>query len=92
MSGRDTAAVVGVGAVACAACCAGPIIGFFAALGLGAAAGFALFGGAALVAAAAVALFVVHRRRRRAESCIVGSGEGVDGPVAVPMPTVRTPR
>jgi mercuric ion transport protein len=90
MSGRDTAAVVGVGAVACAACCAGPIIGFFAALGLGAAAGFALFGTVALVAAATVALFVL-RRRRRGQSCATGTDEWAGAPVAVPMPTVRAP-
>jgi mercuric ion transport protein len=90
MSGRDTAAVVGVGAVACAACCAGPIIGFFSAFGLGAAAGFALFGAVTLVAAAAIALFVL-RRRRRAQLCAVSTAERASAPVAVPMPTVRTP-
>ena len=38
---RDGAAIVGVGAAACAVCCAGPILAFLAAIGLGTAAGFA---------------------------------------------------
>jgi mercuric ion transport protein len=70
MSGkRDGAALVGVGAAACAVCCAGPILGFLAAIGLGTAAGAAVFGVSALVVGAAIAAFVVVHRRRRAASC-----------------------
>ena len=36
MSGgrRDNAAIIGVGAVACATCCAGPVLAFLGGLGL----------------------------------------------------------
>lgn len=81
---RENAAIVGVGAAACAACCAGPIIGLLAAIGLGTAAGFAMFGSIALLVGAIAVIVVVRRRRRRAASC-----EGVTTPVAVEMPTVR---
>lgn len=85
---KDKAALVGVGAVACAACCAGPILGFLAAIGLGTAVGFAIFGVAAIVIGAAVTLLLVrHRRRRPAGACVPTTG-----PVAVDMPTMRTPR
>ncbi len=67
---KEGAALVGAGAVACAACCAGPIVGFLAAIGLGTATGFALFGVAAVVVGAlAVAVVLVRRRRRRAQAC-----------------------
>jgi Flp pilus assembly protein TadB len=66
-SKRENAAIVGVGAVACAACCAGPIIGFLGALGL--LAGIALFGTIGLAAAAVVVLVIVRRRRRQSTAC-----------------------
>ena len=70
MSGKeDTAAVVGLGAAACAVCCAGPILTFLAAIGLGTAAGVALLGVAALVIGAAAAATVLVRRLRRAAAC-----------------------
>jgi hypothetical protein len=62
---KENAAVVGVGVAACAACCAGPILGVLAAIGLGTAAGSALFGTVAIVVAVAITAFVVIRRRRR---------------------------
>ena len=77
---KENAAIVGVGVAACAACCAAPIIGFLAAIGLGTAVGFALFGAVALVV-------VLGRRRLRADACATTSA-----PVAVDMPTVRTHR
>ena len=64
---NDTAAIVGVGAAACAVCCAGPIVGLLAGIGIGAAAGFAVFGIVGLVIATLIA--VVMHRRRRAEQC-----------------------
>lgn len=64
-SKRDSAAIVGVGAAACAACCAGPILGFLAAIGLGTALGVAVFGSFAIVAGAAIVLVVLRRRKRR---------------------------
>ena len=84
---KENAAIVGVGVVACAACCAGPILGFIAAIGLGTAAGFALFGTAALVVGALAVVIVLRRRRRRVNACAPMSG-----PVEVGMPTVRAPR
>ena len=62
---KENAAILGVGVAACAACCAGPIIGVLAAIGLGTAAGFALFGTLAILVGAAVAGSVFLRRRRR---------------------------
>ena len=41
---KENATIIGVGVAACAACCAGPILGVLAAIGLGTAAGIALFG------------------------------------------------
>ncbi|MEN9644986.1 MAG: hypothetical protein RL238_1655 [Actinomycetota bacterium] len=63
------AAVLGIGAAACAACCVGPILGFLAALGIGTAAAFTLFGMVGLVVAAIVGLVMHRRRRRRAIGC-----------------------
>ena len=56
--------VLGVGAAACAACCAGPVLGFLAAAGLFTVASVAM---AAIVP---VALWWLRRRRRR------GAGAG----------------
>ncbi len=71
---KQNTAIVGAGVAACAVCCAGPILGVLAAIGLGTAVGFAVFGVgfavfgslAILIGAAAVALVFV---RRRADSC-----------------------
>ena len=83
---KENAAIVGVGVAACAACCAGPILGFLAAIGLGTAVGFALFGSAALVIAAIAIVVVLRRRRQRTDACTTSA------PVTVDMPTVRTHR
>lgn len=82
---KENATIVGVGAAACVACCAGPIIGFLAAIGIGTAAGFALFGTISLVIGALAVTFAVRRRRRRAATCST-----TPTTVAVEMPTVRT--
>ena len=72
-SGPGTKSLLGIAAVACVACCIGPIVavlGTIAALGLVS----TIFIGAAglLVAAVAVAAFIVVRRRRRPDaSCAV---------------------
>ncbi len=84
---KENVAVVGVGTVACAACCAGPILGFLAAIGLGTAAGFAVFGTAALAIGGLATVIVLRQRRRRANACAATPGQ-----VAVEMPIVRTPR
>ena len=82
---RENTAILGVGAVACAACCAGPILGFLAAIGLGTA-GFLLFGTAAFMIATIAIVLLLRGRRRRAKSCAA-----MLGPVPVEMGT-QTPR
>lgn len=77
---KENAAIVGVGVAACAVCCAGPILGVLAAIGLGTAAGFALFGAVAIVLGAVLTVLVVVRRSRRAAACGVA-----ETPVAVPV-------
>jgi hypothetical protein len=72
---KEGAAIIGVGAAASAACCAGPILGILAAVGVGTAAGFAAFGGAALAIGALAVVVVLRRRRRGAASC----AENADG-------------
>ncbi|MCU1368712.1 MAG: hypothetical protein JWL72_1663 [Ilumatobacteraceae bacterium] len=80
---KDSVAIVGVGAAACAACCAGPTLGFLAAIGLGTAAGIAVFGFAALlVGAVAAATMAGRRRRRRKVACAAA--------VSVPQPVELT--
>jgi drug/metabolite transporter (DMT)-like permease len=89
MSGRgETATVVGVGAVACAVCCAGPIVGFFAAIGLGTVAGAALFGTIGLLVAAAVGTLLIFRRRHRQQSACAPA----DVTVGIEPPRLRSPR
>jgi hypothetical protein len=91
-SKREGAALAGVGAVACAACCAGPIVGVLAAIGLGTLTGVLLFGAAGL-AIAALALVPILRRRRRVANALAtcdsgtgtGTGTGRIGPVPVSL-------
>ncbi len=64
---EENATIIGVGVAACAVCCAGPILAVLAAIGLGTAAGFALFGSLSLLVGAVV--LVLARRRRRAVTC-----------------------
>lgn len=70
---EDSAAIFGVGAAACAVCCAGPIVGFLAAIGIGAAAGFALFGLIGLTIAAGVGAWHNRRRQLRRRACLTTS-------------------
>lgn len=81
------AGVVGVSAVACAACCAGPILGFLAAVGVTAALGAVLFGVVGVAAVVVAAL--VWRRRRRVRPCqpVAAPAE----PVAMAAPRLRSP-
>ena len=67
---KENAAIVGVGVAACAVCCAGPFLGVLAAIGLGTAAGFALFGTIAIAVGAVLTTFVMVRRRQRAAACV----------------------
>ncbi len=82
MSRKENATLVGVAAVACAACCAGPILGVLAAIGLGTALGAALWGvGALLMGAIAVAVVLRRRRSAAARACSAPAGIGADSAV-----------
>lgn len=67
---RKPLSILGLGAAACVACCAGPILAFLAATGLFAAAGTARYGAAGLLALVPAAIWYA-RRRRRAITCAV---------------------
>jgi antitoxin (DNA-binding transcriptional repressor) of toxin-antitoxin stability system len=60
--------VAGIGVAACAACCAGPILGFVAATGLFTVAGIAAFGLVGLLVLVPASLWW-YRRHRRAQAC-----------------------
>jgi hypothetical protein len=80
--------VLGVGAAACAACCAGPILGFLAATGIASVLGAAVFGIVGLVVVLAVAVVVHVRRRRRRPACATPTSTG---PAPVDAPTAAGP-
>ena len=67
--GGAATGLLGLGAAACAACCAGPILGLLGAIGIASAAGYTFAGSVALVIGAAVAATAVLRRRARARRC-----------------------
>ncbi len=75
---KQDVALIGAGAAACAVCCAGPILGFLAAIGLGTAAGVAVFGAAGLAVGAVGLVVVVLRRRRRSIPCSPTVDQPVD--------------
>lgn len=76
---RSGFSVVGLGAAACLACCAGPIVAFLAATGLFTIAGVATFGLVGLIALMPAAVWW-GRRRRLSAGCTVP-----DEPVIVPL-------
>jgi Na+/proline symporter len=86
-SKNENMAIAGVGVAACAVCCAGPIVGFLAAIGIGTALGVKLFGAVALVVGGILAIMLVRRRNRRAATCAMPAG-----PVDLPMPASRAAR
>ena len=69
--------ILGFGVAACAACCAGPILAFLAAIGVGTALGFAVFGVAGL-AVALLAIVPIMRRRRQQTACAPPADETVE--------------
>jgi membrane protein implicated in regulation of membrane protease activity len=78
---RSRLGVLGAGAAACAACCAGPIIGFLAATGVATLLGAVAFGVVGVVAALAGAA-VLRRRRRRQQGCAPATAPvALDAPV-----------
>lgn len=64
MSKRNRRKWVGVGAAACAACCAPPVLALLAATGIASVVGFVLFGAVALVVGAAAITLVLRSRGR----------------------------
>ena len=85
---KENATLIGFGAAACAVCCAGPILGVLAAIGLGTAVGFALIGTVAIVVGAMlVAFLVIRRRRRMTVACDSGA---VAEPVQVDVTVTRS--
>lgn len=69
---KSTFGIVGVGAAACAACCAGPLLAIIGGITIAGLAGTLFLGAVSLVAvvAAAVGYFAVHRRRQAAVCAI----------------------
>jgi hypothetical protein len=63
-SSRQGFGVLGVGAAACAACCAGPVVAFLAAASVGTLVSVALFGAFGVVVAAAGVVAYLRRRPR----------------------------
>ena len=83
---RDGFGVLGVGAAACAACCAGPILAFLGGLGIAGLASTLVIGlGGLVITGAVIAGWVALRRPRRRRPV------PLDQPVAVATPTPRTP-
>lgn len=61
---KDGFGVLGVGAAACVACCAPPLVAFLAAASIGTIIGIALFGALGLIVAAVAAVLYLRRRPR----------------------------
>lgn len=80
--------VLGVGVAACAACCAGPVLGFLAATGIASALGAVAFGTVGLLVVLAVAAVVYQRRRRTARAC----APTPSGPIPLDAPQLRSGR
>jgi mercuric ion transport protein len=82
----DAFSLVGLGAAACVACCAGPLLAFLGGLGLAGVASTALIGSAGLaITAAAILAFVAVRRRK--PTC-----NTIDDPAPVAAPQRRDTR
>jgi hypothetical protein len=79
--------VLGVGAAACAACCAGPILGFLAATGIASVLGAVAVGAVGLPVVLGVAAVLWQRRRRNAQHCETPAGPvPLDAPQLGPRP------
>lgn len=66
---KDGFSVLGLGAAACVACCAGPILAFLGGIGVLGVASTWLTGGVGLVIAVAAVVALVVVRRRQQSSC-----------------------
>jgi hypothetical protein len=70
---KQGAGLLGIGAAACAACCAGPIIGVLAAAGLLTVATYIVTGLIGLAVAIPLAI-LIHRRRKARPECAAAMG------------------
>jgi mercuric ion transport protein len=88
MTKRETEGlgILGFGAAACVACCAGPILAFLGGLGVAGLASTVLVGGAGLVVGAAAVVAIAGLRRRRTTR----AAPAEVGPVELGTPTRRT--
>jgi hypothetical protein len=84
---KERFGIIGIGAAACAACCAGPILAFLGGLSLAGLASTLLIGtlGLAVFVSSGAGYLVVRRRRQTA--CAPPSIE----PVSVAAPTRKVP-
>jgi hypothetical protein len=61
--------LIGAGSAACAACCAGPVVGFLAASGIASVVGAGVFGVIGLLVVLTAAAVIWRRRRRQPPTC-----------------------
>lgn len=81
-SPRQGVRLLGLGALACLGCCAGPVLALLGGLSIAGLASVALIGGAGLVLALAAAVTYLVARRRRTLACVVSPEPvHVDAPV-----------
>ena len=83
---RDGLSILGVGAAACVACCAGPLLAFLGGLGIAGLASTLLIGSLGLVVVAAAVVGFLVARRRRTTTCEAPP----QAPVGVAAPSRRT--
>jgi hypothetical protein len=79
--------ILGLGALACLACCLGPILGLLGAIGVATMAGTLAFG----VAGLTVALLAIPPIRKHRQRPICATPLDHDHDVAVATPTLRRP-
>ena len=85
---KEGLGLVGLGAAACVACCAGPLLAFLGGLTIAGLASTLLIGAAGLaIAAVAGGGWLAVRRRRARATCAAHPA-----PVAIAAPTVRADR
>ena len=83
--------LLGLTALACVGCCAGPILAFLGGLGIAGLASTTFLGGAGLIITAAAATGYVIMRRRRTSACATTRPDA--GRVATPLrraPTIAS--
>jgi hypothetical protein len=75
---KDGLGIVGFGAAACVACCAGPVLAFLGGVSVAGIASTWFIGiGGLLIAAVAALAFIVVRRRRQQSACATDPAEPV---------------